>query len=86
MKYRTTGWIALPGVVILAAALWGPLMSNVEQPKYLIVESDRSIEIRDYPAMIVAEADVRGRARKPSMRAFASLPITFSATISLPKK
>jgi len=64
MKYRTTGWIALPGVVILAAALWGPLMSNVEQPKYLIVESDRSIEIRDYPAMIVAEADVRGPREK----------------------
>lgn len=60
MRIRPLGWIALAGVVVLAAASWGPLVSNVEQPKYLVVQNDRSIEIRDYPAMIVAEANVRG--------------------------
>lgn len=60
MRIGPLGWISLVGVVVLAAASWGPLVSNVEQPKYLVVQSDRSIEIRDYPAMIVAEANVRG--------------------------
>ena len=58
------GWVALLGVIILAATLWGPLLSNVEQPKYVVVQSDHSMEIRDYPAMIVAEADVRGPREK----------------------
>jgi hypothetical protein len=53
-------WFALAGVVVLAGALWGPIVSNVEQPKYKIVESDQSIEIRDYAPVIVAEADVSG--------------------------
>jgi hypothetical protein len=53
-------WIALAGVTVLAGALWGPIVSNVEQPKYTVVESDHSKEIRDYAAMIVAETDVSG--------------------------
>lgn len=53
-------WIALVGVVVLAVVSWALVVSKVEQPKYLVVENDRSIEIRDYPAMIIAEADVRG--------------------------
>ncbi|MDD3884847.1 MAG: heme-binding protein [Gallionella sp.] len=52
-------WIIL-GVVAFGAAAWGPVMSNVEQPKYAVVESLGSIEIRDYPPMIVAEAEVQG--------------------------
>jgi hypothetical protein len=50
-------------VVLLGAALWGPTVSNVEQPKYQITESSGSIEIRDYPPMIVAEAEVSGDRR-----------------------
>jgi hypothetical protein len=57
-------WFALAGVVVLAGALWGPIVSNVEQPKYKVVDSDQSIEIRDYAAMIVAEADVSGERDK----------------------
>ncbi len=53
-------WIILVGVLVLGAALWGPIVSNVEQPKYKVIESDQSVEIRDYPAMIVAETDVSG--------------------------
>jgi hypothetical protein len=60
MGKKSMLWIALAGVVVLAGALWGPIVSNVEQPKYKVVESDKSIEIRDYGAMIVAQADVSG--------------------------
>jgi len=45
---------------LLVAALWGPIVSNVEQPKYQIAESSGNIEIRNYPPMIVAEAEVTG--------------------------
>ena len=55
--------LAVLGVVLLGAALWGPIVSNVEQPKYQIAESSGNIEIRNYPPMIVAEAEVSGDRR-----------------------
>lgn len=60
MRAKKMWWIALVGVVVLAVVLWGLVVSKVEQPKYVVVESEQSIEIRDYPAMIVAEANVTG--------------------------
>jgi hypothetical protein len=53
-------WWAIAGVVALGAALWGPIVSSVEQPKYQLVETQGEIEIRDYPPMIVAQADIAG--------------------------
>jgi effector-binding domain-containing protein len=47
------------GLVIMAASV-GPIMSNVEQPKYTVAESYGDIEIRDYTPMIVAETEVTG--------------------------
>jgi len=55
--------IGIAGVTLLAAALWGPIVSNVEQPKYQVVETSGNIEIRDYAPMIVAEVDVTGGRR-----------------------
>ena len=52
-------WL-LAGTVILAALLWGPIMSNVEQAKYDAIETHGAIEIRDYAPMIVAEVSVPG--------------------------
>ena len=52
--------IAGLGAIALAAALWGPIVSNVEQPKYQVVERSGAIEIRDYAPVIVAEAEVSG--------------------------
>ena len=57
-------WIILAGILVLRAALWGPIVSKVEQPKYEVLESDQGMEIRDYAAMIVAEVDVSGERRK----------------------
>ena len=55
--------IAVVAVVLLGVALWGPIVSNVEQPKYQVVEGSGNIEIRDYAPMIVAEAEVAGDRR-----------------------
>lgn len=52
-------WV-LMGIAILAAVLWGPIVSNVEQARYDVVESHGKIEIRDYAPMIVAEVSVHG--------------------------
>jgi effector-binding domain-containing protein len=58
-------WI-IAGVAVIGAAAWGPIVSNVEQAKYEVVESHGAIEIRDYAPMIVAEAEVSGE-RKESI-------------------
>jgi DNA gyrase inhibitor GyrI len=61
MREKYMWWIiGLAGVTLLAAALWGPIVSNVEQPKYQVVERSDNIEIRDYAPMIVAEVDMPG--------------------------
>ena len=58
MKKRII-WI-IAAVLVIAAVSWGPLMSNVEQAKYDVVENHGKIEIRDYAPMIVAEVSVSG--------------------------
>ena len=65
MRKKRMWWI-IAGVVAVGAAAWGPIVSNVEQAKYDVVESDGSIEIRDYAPMIVAEVDVTGE-REPAI-------------------
>ena len=63
MDTKHKRWIALgtlAGGLLLAAASWGPFVSNVEQPKYIVVETDGNIEIRDYEPVIIAETDVTG--------------------------
>ena len=62
MKRKHKWWIisgTLVGGLIMAASV-GPIMSNVEQPKYTVAESYGDIEIRDYTPMIVAETEVTG--------------------------
>ncbi|MFO7541769.1 MAG: heme-binding protein [Thiobacillus sp.] len=57
-------WWTVVGIGILGAALWGPIMSDVEQAKYRVVEKNNNIEIRDYAPMIVAETEVSGTREK----------------------
>jgi DNA gyrase inhibitor GyrI len=47
-------------LILISAALWGPIMSNVEQAKYTVIEKHGDIEIREYAPMIVAETSVSG--------------------------
>lgn len=54
-------WIAgLSGLLLVAFATAGPIMSRVEQPDYKVETSAGSIEIRSYGPMIAAEATVGG--------------------------
>ena len=69
MRMKHIWWMVV-GALVLGAALWGPIVSNVEQPKYEVVESDDSIEIRDYAPMIVAEAEISGERDKAIREGF----------------
>jgi hypothetical protein len=62
--------IAAVFFVVLCAAFWGPIVSSVEQPKYQVVETSGSIEIRDYPPMIAAEVEVSGERREAISKGF----------------
>jgi DNA gyrase inhibitor GyrI len=63
-------WWTIAGVVMLGAALWGPIVSNVEQAKYEVIESQGDIQIRDYEPMIVAEAEVLGERKEAINKGF----------------
>jgi hypothetical protein len=68
---KIVGWIVgIVAVLLLGAALWGPIASNVEHPKYKVAERNDNIEIRDYAPMIVAEADVKGERREAMGKGF----------------
>jgi hypothetical protein len=66
MKKKYIFWI-VAAVILIAGILSGPIMSNVEQARYTVVKSDRNIEVRDYPPMIVAETAASGE-RKEAIR------------------
>lgn len=50
----------LSGIAILAIGVWFYVMSSVEQPKYALLTQDGVIELRDYPALVVAEVTRQG--------------------------
>ena len=54
------GLAVLGGVAVLAVGAWVYAVSNVEHWKYGVVAQDGPIEIRDYPAFVVAEVTRRG--------------------------
>jgi hypothetical protein len=63
-------WWIVAVVVAIGAALWGLIVSNVEQAKYEVVESQGDIQIRDYAPMIVAEAEVSGERKAAINKGF----------------
>jgi hypothetical protein len=71
MKKRML-WIIV-AMVIVAGVLWGPIVSNVEQAKYTVLESHNNIELRDYAPMIVAEAEVSGERAKAISQGFRTI-------------
>jgi effector-binding domain-containing protein len=52
-------WL-VPLLLVVAACLSGTIMSQVEQPKYAVLESEGNIEVRAYDPTIVAEVEVHG--------------------------
>lgn len=59
---RKLAWAAAAVVVVaaIAAVAAGPIMSNVEQPDYRVSSASGAVEIREYPPLIAAEAEVAG--------------------------
>jgi hypothetical protein len=53
-------WVAVGlGVLVVAAGAFSQVR-RVEEPKYVSVEQAGAFELRDYPALLVAEATVKG--------------------------
>jgi effector-binding domain-containing protein len=61
-------WLVV--AVIIGAASWGTIVSNVEQAKYEIIASHHNIEIRDYAPMIIAEVEVIGNQQEAINKGF----------------
>jgi hypothetical protein len=54
--------VAVLGIV--AVAIFVFVVQNVETPEYVVVDSDGAFEIRDYPALVVAETMRTGARRE----------------------
>ena len=48
-------------LILIVGVLAGPVMSNVEKPKYKVIQSEQNIEISQYEPMIIAEVEVDGK-------------------------
>ena len=59
MSKKMVLWV-IAALLLLGAAIWGPIVSNVEQARYQIVDRNDNTEIREYPSAIVAETEVSG--------------------------
>jgi DNA gyrase inhibitor GyrI len=70
MRTKFMWWIILAGVIVLGGVLWGPLVSNVEEPKYKVISTEQTVQIREYPPMIVAETDIVGERDKAIREGF----------------
>ena len=60
----------IAGLAVVGAAAVGPIMSDVEQAKYEVVESQGDIQIRDYAPMVVAQAEVSGERKEAINQGF----------------
>jgi len=60
MKKKWIIGIALCSVLLIGCAMIGPIMSDVEHPKYEVISSLHNIEIRQYAPMFIAEVEVKG--------------------------
>ena len=56
------GVVAVLGIVAMAVFVF--VVQNVETPDYVAVQSDGAFEIRDYPALVVAETTRSGARRE----------------------
>lgn len=59
MSKKMLLWV-IAALLMLGAAIWGPIVSNVEQARYQVVDRNDNTEIREYPSAIVAETEVSG--------------------------
>ena len=60
-------------VAIIGFVIWSYFVSNVEQPSYKIISDDESIEVREYPDLVVAEVFVEGKRKEAIKEGFRML-------------
>ena len=60
-------------ITLIAFIFWGPIVSNVEQAKYTVIEKHDNIEVRDYAPMIVAEIEIFGDRESAINQGFRSI-------------
>jgi SOUL heme-binding protein len=75
---KMIGWSLLAAVVValLAGGYWMYAINNIETPAYTVVRQDKpggAIEIRDYPALLVAEVTTKGDRRAAVAAGFGPL-------------
>jgi effector-binding domain-containing protein len=75
---RMIGWSVAVALLIglLAGGYWMYTINNIETPAYTVVKADKqggAIEIRDYPAMVVAEVTTKGDRRAAVSAGFGPL-------------
>jgi DNA gyrase inhibitor GyrI len=63
-------WVVIAAILVAGAVAWGPIMSDVEQATYRVVESHGAIEIREYAPMIVAQTEVSGEREEAIRQGF----------------
>ncbi|MEM6908702.1 MAG: heme-binding protein [Pseudomonadota bacterium] len=64
---RAAKWIAAGvGIVAMGAVAGYAQYRDIEEPAYTIVKTDESFELRDYPALVVAEVTSPGDSRRQS--------------------
>jgi hypothetical protein len=66
-------WIFGLVVVVLGAVLLGGYVLAVEEPKFRSVLKDGDFEVRDYPALVVAETTVSGGQKEAASAGFRRL-------------
>jgi hypothetical protein len=65
------GAVVVLGIVAMAVFVF--VVQNVETPDYRVVEGDGAFEIRDYPALVVAETTRSGERREALSTGFGPL-------------
>ncbi len=61
------------GLYVAAVVVWVFVVQNVETPNYAVVQADDSIEVRDYPRLVVAEIETSGDRRSAVSKGFGPL-------------
>lgn len=72
MSKKMVVWV-IAALLMLGAAIWGPIVSNVEQARYQIVDRNDNTEIREYPSAIVAETEVSGERNEAISQGFRTI-------------
>lgn len=61
-KWIITGTVC--SFILVGCMMIGPIMSDVEHPKYQVISSFDNIEMRKYSSMIIAEVEVKGERKQ----------------------